>query len=153
MNHEEWTDDIFNCILYFIIFRIYIYNKQQRNKWFWREFTGSLRQGFNYRYFLKNIIQIAGQFSLGQRLTYRPRTLHDVYISQQSWAIFSKIESMKTFEDASTRKWKQLPSDFRKIVWQIKKIEKDDSEDFEYPLKAEAVSFMCRWYGSLSIFW
>ena len=38
---------------------------------------------------------------------------------------------METFEDASTRKWKQLPSDFRKIVWQIKKIEKDDSEDFE----------------------
>ena len=38
---------------------------------------------------------------------------------------------MKTFQDASTRKWKQLPSEFRKIVWQIKKIEKDDSEDFE----------------------
>ena len=38
---------------------------------------------------------------------------------------------MKACEDASTRKWKQLPSDFRKIVWQLKKIEKDDSEDFE----------------------
>ena len=38
---------------------------------------------------------------------------------------------MKTLLDAATRKWKQLPSDFRKIVWQIKKIEKDESEDFE----------------------
>ena len=38
---------------------------------------------------------------------------------------------MKSYLDTATRKWKQLPSDFRKIVWQIKKIERDESEDFE----------------------